>query len=88
MTSRHDDHRPDAPSNLGLRPLVEGSVPGVYKAPWALREAGLLAGLDAREAGVAVPPRYEAAWSTGDGDRNAPRSRHGASSIGASQVAA
>ena len=61
----------DAPSNLGLRPLIEGSVPGCYKAPWALREAGLVTALRARDAGVVVPPRYEASWTPGDGDRNA-----------------
>lgn len=60
----------DAPSNLGLRPPAEGSVPGCYKAGWALREAGLLDGLDVTEAGVVVPPRYEAAWTPGEGDRN------------------
>ena len=42
----------DAPSNLGLRPPVEGSVPGCYKAPWALRQAGLMRGVTATEVGV------------------------------------
>jgi arginase len=61
----------DAPSNLGLPPPLEGSVPGCYKLGWALRESGALQGVDVEEAGVVVPPRYEAAWAPGDGDRNA-----------------
>jgi arginase len=61
----------DVPSNLGLRPPLEGSVPGCYKLGWALREAGLTEGLGAREAGVLVPPRYESEWQPGQGDRNA-----------------
>jgi arginase len=61
----------DAPSNLGLRPPSEGSVPGCYKLPWALREAGLLEGLPVVDGGVVVPPRYEASWQPDDGDRNA-----------------
>lgn len=61
----------DAPSNLGLRPPLEGSVPGCYKLSWALRESGVLEGVDLKEAGVVVPPRYEAAWMPGQGDRNA-----------------
>ena len=60
-----------APTNLGLRPPVEGSVPGCYKARWALEEAGVFVGVDVRDGGTAVPPRYEAAWSAGDGVRNA-----------------
>jgi arginase len=66
----------DAPSNLGLRPPREGSVPGCYKLGWALREAGLLADLDVKEAGVVVPPRYVADWGPGDGDRNAQAIAH------------
>jgi arginase len=48
----------DAPSNLGLRPPDVGAVPGVDKLAGALRDAGLLERLDARDAGVVVPPRY------------------------------
>lgn len=55
----------DAPSNLGLRPPREGCVPGCYKAPGALRDAGLLARLGARDAGVVVPPRYVPDWTPG-----------------------
>lgn len=61
----------DAPSNLGLRPAQAGTVPGCYKLGWALREAGLIDGLDAVEAGVVLPPRYRADWAPGNGDRNA-----------------
>ncbi|MFI7044317.1 arginase family protein [Streptosporangium sandarakinum] len=60
----------DAPSNLGLRPPAPDTVPGVYKAPWALRDHGLLRRLGADDAGAAVPPRYVATWQPGDGVRN------------------
>ena len=61
----------DAPSNLGLRPPQEGTPPGCYKAPWALRDRGLVQALGAEDAGSVVPPRYTATWKPGDGDRNA-----------------
>lgn len=61
----------DAPSNLGLRPPEDGSVPGCYKLPWALRDRGLLRILDAEDGGSLVPPRYRASWKPGDGVRNA-----------------
>lgn len=60
----------DAPSNLGLRPPAPGTVPGCYKAPWALRDAGLLDRIGAEDAGAVVPPRYVATWEPGDGVRN------------------
>lgn len=60
----------DAPSNLGLRPPEEGSVPGCYKAPGALRDRGLVERLGARDGGVVVPPRYRAEWWPGYGVRN------------------
>ncbi|NUW41339.1 arginase family protein [Nonomuraea rhodomycinica] len=60
----------DAPSNLGLRPPAPDSVPGCYKAPWALRDAGLLQRLGASDAGAVVPPRYVSTWQPGDGVRN------------------
>lgn len=47
-----------APSNLGLRPPVVGSVPGAAKAPESLREAGLHRRFDAVDAGVVLPGRY------------------------------
>ncbi|TMR13063.1 arginase family protein [Nonomuraea turkmeniaca] len=62
----------DAPSNLGLRPPARGAVPGCYKAPWALRNAGLVRRLGAADAGAVVPPRYVATWKPGDGVRNGP----------------
>ncbi|MEO3790948.1 arginase family protein [Nonomuraea sp. B10E15] len=62
----------DAPSNLGLRPPAAGAVPGCYKAPWALRDAGLVERIGAIDAGALVPPRYVATWRPGDGVRNGP----------------
>ncbi|GAB7050451.1 hypothetical protein JCM9534A_55770 [Catenuloplanes indicus JCM 9534] len=71
----------DAPSNLGLRPPTETSVPGCAKAPGALRDAGLLHRLRARDAGCLTPPRYDPGdWRPGDGVCHAP-------SIGAYSVA-
>ncbi|SDI97336.1 arginase family protein [Nonomuraea jiangxiensis] len=60
----------DAPSNLGLRPPAPGTFPGCYKAPWALRSAGLVERIGATDGGVLVPPRYVATWKAGDGVRN------------------
>ena len=59
-----------APTNLGLRPPRETSVPGCAKAPEALREAGLHARLLARGAedtGVVLPGRYVDDWVAGEG---------------------
>ena len=61
----------DAPSNLGLSPPGAGMVPGCYKLPWALRNRNLLTQLNAEDGGCIIPPRYEAFWEEGDGDRNA-----------------
>ncbi|MGO1051031.1 arginase family protein [Crossiella sp. CA198] len=64
----------DAPSNLGLRPPAPGAVPGCAKAPGALRDAGLLTRLDARDAGCLVAPRYDRGdWREGDGVFHAAR---------------
>lgn len=60
----------EAPSNLGLRPPAEGCVPGCYKAPWALRNAGLARHLDAIEIGCVIPPRYDPHWEPGATTRN------------------
>jgi arginase len=58
----------DAPSNLGLRPPTPTSVPGCAKAPGALRDNGLLARIDALDAGCVTPPRYDPGdWRPGDG---------------------
>ncbi|WP_030020451.1 arginase family protein [Streptomyces monomycini] len=62
----------DAPSSLGLRPPVPGTVPGCYKLAGALREQGLLRRLGALEGGVVTPPRYDlGGWREGEGDFNA-----------------
>jgi arginase len=62
----------DAPSNLGLRPPADGTVPGCYKLPWALREAGLLPRLGGSDGGAVVPGRYDrGGWKPGDGVFNA-----------------
>lgn len=62
----------DAPSNLGLRPPTEGTVPGCYKLAGALREQRLVQRLGAYEGGVVVPPRYDRGdWREGDGVFNA-----------------
>jgi arginase len=58
----------DAPTNLGLRPPTETSVPGCGKAPGALRDRGIVAKLGARDAGCLTPPRYDPGdWRPGDG---------------------
>jgi arginase len=63
----------DAPSNLGLRPPTVTAVPGCAKAPGALRDHGLVARLEARDAGCLTPPRYDPGdWRPGDGVAHAP----------------
>jgi arginase len=58
----------DAPTNLGLRPPTETSVPGCAKAPGALRDHELVPRLGARDAGCLTPPRYDPGdWRPGDG---------------------
>ncbi|MGW2200886.1 arginase family protein [Streptomyces sp. NPDC001774] len=62
----------DAPSNLGLRPPVPGTVPGCHKLAGALRENRIVQRLGALEGGVVVPPRYDRGdWQEGDGVFNA-----------------
>ncbi len=62
----------DAPSNLGLRPPLPGTVPGCYKLAGALREQRIVQRLGAFEGGVVVPPRYDRGdWQQGDGVFNA-----------------
>lgn len=60
----------DAPSNLGLRPPHPGREPGVRRLPEALRGAGLLAALGARDAGRVAPPAYSPAPDHRIGFRN------------------
>jgi len=58
----------DAPSNLGLRPLSEGTVPGCYKLAGAVRDQGFVGRIHAEDAGYLTPPRYDrGAWQPGDG---------------------
>lgn len=60
----------NAPSNLGLRPPEPTAIPGCFKAPEALREAGLhcrLADAGAQDAGTVIPGRYIDDWTPGCG---------------------
>jgi len=62
----------DAPSNLGLRPPAEGTVPGCYKLAGALRDHGFARRLGAEDVGCVTPPRYNrGGWKPGDGVFNA-----------------
>ena len=62
----------DGPSNLGLRPPVEGTVPGCYKLAGALRDQRIVERIGAADAGCVVPPRYDrGGWKPGDGVFNA-----------------
>ncbi|TDD57827.1 arginase family protein [Kribbella antibiotica] len=62
----------DGPSNLGLRPPAEGTVPGCYKLAGALRDQGIVERISATDAGCVVPPRYDRGdWKPGDGVFNA-----------------
>jgi arginase len=62
----------DGPSNLGLRPPAEGTVPGCYKLAGALRDQGIVQRIGATDAGCVVPPRYDRGdWKPGDGVFNA-----------------
>ncbi|MFC4909011.1 arginase family protein [Actinomadura gamaensis] len=60
----------DAPSNIGLRPLREGHVPGARHLPEALRAHGLATRLDAEEAGRVEPPPYASVPDPITGYRN------------------
>jgi arginase len=62
----------DGPSNLGLRPPVEGAVPGCYKLAGALRDQGFVGRIGAEDGGCVTPPRYDRGdWKPGDGVFNA-----------------
>jgi arginase len=61
----------DAPSNLGLRPPAPGREPGTNRAPEALRAAGLLARLNARDGGRVLAPPYQPDIDPITGIRNA-----------------
>ncbi|GAA1557060.1 arginase family protein [Kribbella hippodromi] len=62
----------DGPSNLGLRPPVEGTVPGCYKLAGAVRDLGFVGRIGAEDGGYVTPPRYDrGGWKPGDGVFNA-----------------
>ncbi len=60
----------EAPINLGLRPLREGHVPGAWRAPAALRAAGLHARLSPRRVHRLTRPPYDAGPQPGTRIRN------------------
>lgn len=60
----------DAPSNLGLRPPGPGQLPGVYKMADALRAHGIVARLNAVDAGRIMPPPYSDELDQSVGIRN------------------
>lgn len=60
----------DAPSNLGLMPPAPGREPGVKRLAAALRAAGLVRRLRAREAGSVQPPPYDPERDPATGVRN------------------
>jgi arginase len=54
-----------APSNLGLRPLWPGHVPGTWRAPEALTKAGLVEALSPERVVDLPRPQYESGEQTG-----------------------
>ncbi|MDQ2878918.1 MAG: arginase family protein [Pseudomonadota bacterium] len=60
----------DAPSNLGLRPLHPGHIPGAWRAPDALRAAGLERALPFRHIERLARPDYHADAQPGSRIRN------------------
>src|SRR6266542_2710393 len=60
----------DAPSNLGLRPPSPDTIPGCWRLPQALRQAGIVTRLDATDGGRVLPPSYTP-------DRDATGTRNG-----------
>ncbi|MGH9014244.1 MAG: arginase family protein [Acidimicrobiia bacterium] len=60
----------DAPSNLGLRPPREGHEPGVRLLAGALRGHGIVARLNAEDAGRVDPPPYVFGLEPETGYRN------------------
>lgn len=60
----------EAPSNLGLRPLKPGHQPGVWRAPEALRRAGLHEALASTCIGQIPRPRYDFEAQAGTRIRN------------------
>jgi arginase len=64
-----------APSNLGLRPLRPGHVPGTWRAPEALTEAGLVEALRPARVLDLPRPRYGTEPQPGTRLRNGPAIR-------------
>ena len=59
-----------APSNLGLRPLRPGHIPGARRAPRALRAHRIVERLGARDRGDVVAPDYDPSPDPATGYRN------------------
>lgn len=59
-----------APSNLGLRPLRPGHVPGAFRAPATLRAHRVVERLGARDRGDVAAPPYDPAPDPSTGYRN------------------
>lgn len=59
-----------APSNLGLRPLRPGHIPGARRAPTALRARRIVERLGARDRGDVVAPSYDPTPDAATGYRN------------------
>jgi len=68
-----------APSNLGLRPLRPGHVPGAWRAPEALEAAGLVAAIGSETVVRLERPAYSAEASPGSRIRNGPAIRRSTS---------
>ena len=77
-----------APSNLGLRPLRPGHIPGARRAPGVLRAHRVIDRLGARDRGDVVAPAYDPSLDAATGYRNganlAAYTPHLADRIGAS----
>lgn len=64
-----------APSNLGLRPLKPGHIPGTWRGPQALTEAGLVAALKPKSTVDLERPTYSTDEQPGTRLRNGPAIR-------------
>lgn len=64
-----------APSNLGLRPLRPGHVPGAWRAPEALESAGLVTAIGSESVVRLERPTYSTEASPGSRIRNGPAIR-------------
>ena len=64
-----------APSNLGLRPLRPGHVPGAWRGPKVLEKAGMPASLAVADTIWMSRPRYEPGEAAGSRIRNGPELR-------------